>query len=69
MRLIEPDHPGCWNRGPFKATYLARMSLQNIKHVMSQNCRSDFDINREKRCKGCLVEQDIEYFKERGLIK
>lgn len=83
MRLLQADHPGCYNRKPFIIHHWVKngiypisidgehaegaMRMKRIPNVMSTKCRSDYDINKEGRCKGCTVGQDHEYFERTGL--
>ncbi len=78
MRLLQADHPGCYSRKEYVTHHYALDREyfsdgrwvhveRRIENVMSKLCRSDYDINKEGRCKGCNVEQDHTYFEEKGL--
>jgi len=79
MKLPLAEHPGCYNRNGYVGGYYVmdrqylpsgdwRVVHRPIINAMSKLCRSDYDINKERRCKGCTVPQDIKYFKEQGLL-
>ena len=44
------------------------LKWQFIKDTSSKLCRSDEDIPKQTCCQGCTKEQDVQYFREQGLI-
>ncbi len=78
--MIHKHNTACMNRPPRAEGYsvLTRKYVASgeyhfepewIENRMSTKCRSDMDVYKLGPCKGCTLEQDIEYLIEKGLMK